>query len=474
MPKLPLLQISFLSRIAANPGQIFGRWGHFYSRYGIAISIVIAALAVIGLGEIIFGSAALTLLAVAIITASKFAGISGGIFSVILSTLAADFFFLPPLFAFDFDQTTWMLAIKYSTVALLSYAILRQNRCTDVQIGTRLLGAAGQLDGVRDGEIFGWAVNPENPDDPAKITAYINGRPAVEAMAVYYRPDVAERFNCSGRNGFYLDLTRDNEVETDAMIDVRLSNGRYLEGAPMRAHLQRDRRSRTPTLLFMHIPKTAGTALRETILKNYKQSAVAYIYPEPPGFPVRNLRDLPLGQRAQLHFVVGHFQYGIHEDIPNDCLYFTIVRNPIRRVWSHYQYLVQHKHPLTFSNGEVQRLEEMFESRVTANFDNLMVRCFAGVDEREFPPGSINAEVYDLAKSHAEYAFLHVGQQEGIGDAYLFLQRQFWWSWNIAPEVMNSGSYASQEQMGELDAGLIKRFNIWDCKLYEDVRNLFP
>jgi hypothetical protein len=469
-------EISRLSRRIPvyPPTQIFGGWGHFYSRYGIAASAVMAALAVIAFGQIIFGSAALTLLAVAIVTASKFAGIGGGIFSAILSTLAADFFFLPPLFAFDFHQSTWILAIKYSTVALLSYFIFRKNRSRDVQIGTSLLGASGHLDGVTDGEIFGWAVNPKNPNEPAKITAYINGRAAAEAMAVYYRPDVAELFNCSGRNGFYLDLSRVNEVATDAMIDVRLSNGKYLEGAPIRAHLPRDRRSRTPTLLFMHIPKTAGTALRETILKNYKQSEVAYIYPEPPGFPVRNLRDLPLGQRAQLHFVVGHFQYGVHEEIPNDYLYFTIVRNPVRRVWSHYRYLVQHNHPLTLKNGQVQGLKEMLQSGVTANFDNLMVRCFAGVNEKDFPPGSINAEIYDLARCHAEYAFLYVGQQERIRDAYLFLHQQFWWSWTAAPEMMNSGSYASKEQLGEFDAGLIQRFNTWDCKLYEHVRNLFP
>jgi len=92
------------------------------------------------------------------------------------------------------------------------------------------------------------------------------------------------------------------------MIDVRLSDGTYLHGVPVHAHLPRRSRVQQPTLLFMHIPKTAGTALRETILNNYKRSEIAYIYPDPPGFPVHNLRDLPLCQRAQFRLVVGHFQ----------------------------------------------------------------------------------------------------------------------------------------------------------------------
>jgi hypothetical protein len=356
---------------------------------------------------------------------------------------------------------------------LLLRISLGKKRARDAQITTPPAGPRGHFGGIRDGEVFGWAFNPENPSEPARVTAYINGRPAAEALAVYYRPDVAELFNCSGRHGFFLDLSR-SDIATEAMIDVRLSDGTYLQGVPVHAHLPRRSRVQQPTLLFMHIPKTAGTALRETILNNYKQSEIAYIYPDPPGFPVHNLRDLPLCQRAQFRLVVGHFQYGIHEEIPNDYSYFTIVRNPVRRVWSHYQYLVEFKDPLAVRNGEIKSLEEMFDSRVTTNLDNLMVRCFAGVDEKDFPPGSINAEVYDLAARHAQDAFLYIGDQERIGDAYLFLQQKFGWHWSIPPEMVNSGSYTSTEQTGDLDAALIRRFNMWDCKLYEHIGNLFP
>jgi hypothetical protein len=349
----------------------------------------------------------------------------------------------------------------------------RNKRQPEVDVKKPARSPIGHFDGIRDGEVWGWAFNPENPAEAARVTAYVNGRPASEALAVYYRPDVAELLNCSGRHGFYLDLSR-KDAAKDAMVDVRLSDGRYLQGVPVHTHLPRRDRAQTPTLLLMHIPKTAGTALRETILNNYKQSEVAYIYPDPPGFPVSNLRDLPLSQRAHFRLVVGHFQYGIHEDVPNDYSYFTIVRNPLRRVWSQYQYMVEYGSPLLVINGRIKSLQEVLESRLTANLDNLMVRCFAGVDESDFPPGSIDAEIYDLAARHAQDAFLYIGHQERIGDAYTFLQRKFGWNWSVLPETMNSGSYASREQTGDLDAALIRRFNNWDCKLYEHIGNLFP
>src|SRR5689334_1476923 len=105
MHKLPRLQQSSLRRSITNPGHVLGRSEHFYSRYGLAISLVVAALALIGIGKFIFGSAPLVLLAMAIVAASRAVGIGGGILSVLVSTLAADFFFLPPVLAVNLDQT---------------------------------------------------------------------------------------------------------------------------------------------------------------------------------------------------------------------------------------------------------------------------------------------------------------------------------------------------------------------------------
>ncbi len=456
-----------------NPSRSVGLEGRFQNRYSLAVLSVVAALVLIGLGEAIFGSTALLLLAVAIVTVARFAGIAGAIFSVLLSTLAGDFFFLPPIFAFNFDHSTWLLCAKYSTIALLSYVVFQHRRSREVLLKKRSLGVVGHIGEIRDGELYGWAMDGNDPERPVKVTAHVNGRPVTEALAVYYRPDLAERFQSSGRNGFYLDLSQSCVAGSEAIIDVRLPDGTCLSGAPLRVHLPCRRSVQTRTLLFMHIPKTAGTALRETMLNNYRQSEVAYLYPDPPGFPVRDLRDLPLGQRGRFRFVVGHFQYGIHDQIPNQCSYFTVVRNPVARVASHYHYLVQHRDPLVFSNGHLRSLKETLEARLTANLDNLMVRCFAGVDEKDFPPGSIDSEVYDVALRHAKTGFIYIGQQERLPEAYSFLKKKFRWTWDMPPEVMNRGSYGTGECLGESDAEAISRSNAWDCQLYERLVDMF-
>jgi hypothetical protein len=227
------------------------------------------------------------------------------------------------------------------------------------------------------------------------------------------------------------------------------------------------------TILFMHIPKTAGTAFREAMTGNYKHSQVAYLYPHPPGFLVSNLGLLPLEQRARFRLVMGHFQYGIHEFLPQEYTYVTIVRDPVERVISHYNYLRQTQPEITSDGPVTLSLPEMLERHRTANFDNLMVRCFSGLDKNDVPPGHVDQRVYDLAVDHLRTKFKFVGYQNRANEAYAALQKQFNWNARASLEIVNKGDRSSAN-IDEATRGIIERFNTWDCRLYSKVRELFP
>jgi galactose-3-O-sulfotransferase len=327
----------------------------------------------------------------------------------------------------------------------------------------------GQVDSVANNEIYGWAFNADKPLEPVKVTLYINNRRAAEALAVYYRSDVAESMNSSGQQGFYFDLTRCCERAGDIIFDVRLPNGEVLEGTPIRVDVPACDRSSCPTLLFMHIPKTAGTAFREAALANYKQSEVAYIYADPPGFPLY-LEDLPMEQRARFRFVAGHLVYGMHDWIPNDCCYFTILREPLSRIWSAYNHLIEQHNKLVFAaDDRIRSLEEMFENRIAAELDNLVVRYFSGVDGRSFPVGTVDREVYELAVLHLEQAFPYVGMQERLEDAYAYLRNRLGWKQGTPPQIMNAATYSSTGRRSSAEEKLMRHFNKWDIMLYEHI-----
>jgi K+-sensing histidine kinase KdpD len=156
MRKLPAFLVSPSGKIVRVLTSASGS----HARYWFSACTVIFTLLFIALGKIIFGSLPLVLFAAAIVTASKCAGIGGGIISVVLSTLACDFFFLPPIFAINFDQTTWTLAAKYGSIALLSCIILRQKRREVAPTARPVRARFGYLDGVAEGEVFGWAIDP--------------------------------------------------------------------------------------------------------------------------------------------------------------------------------------------------------------------------------------------------------------------------------------------------------------------------
>jgi hypothetical protein len=48
---------------------------------------------------------------------------------------------------------------------------------------------------------------------------------------------------------------------------------------------------------------------------------------------------------------------------------------------------------------------------LSVDLDNLMVRCFGGVDEREYPPGTIDRSLYDLAVHNIRDHFQFIGHQ---------------------------------------------------------------
>ena len=323
----------------------------------------------------------------------------------------------------------------------------------------------GRLDGCIDGELYGWAVNPKEPSIAPKLTLCVENRPIAEVLPVQYRPDV-------GKHAFYFDLSR--FCMPKQRIDAKFSDGRLLPNSPLIASAPASFARPIETVLFMHIAKTAGTAFREVIAENYKQSEIAYLYPDPPGLLTYKLELLPEEQRRGFRLVIGHFQYGVHNLFPQECKYVTIVREPVARVISHYRYILEKQDGgSAIKMDSAAALIEMLERRDTVNLDNLMVRCFAGIDEKDVPPGQINEEVYALAVYHLETDFSFVGYQERASEAYTALQQRFHWKPRAALENVNKGRFSGKQKY-ESGRAAIEHFNCWDCRLYAHIRQLFP
>ncbi|MGB3544198.1 MAG: hypothetical protein WBA11_14865, partial [Rubrivirga sp.] len=89
----------------------------------------------------------------------------------------------------------------------------------------------------------------------------------------------------------------------------------------------------TGTLIFTHIPKTAGTSLKKSaIFPNVDRSDIYWV------LGIRQLiQDRPHGRKI----VLGHFPYGAHRLLGRGPFrYLTVLRDPVDRAVSFYNYVL--------------------------------------------------------------------------------------------------------------------------------------
>ncbi len=100
-------------------------------------------------------------------------------------------------------------------------------------------------------------------------------------------------------------------------------------------------------LIFLHIPKTAGTTLNRIIEWQYSPLAIFTMDPYRIRATAERLKRLPEGHRRRLRVVRGHLFYGIHEFPPQGATYITMLREPVARVLSACYFILRRPlHPL--------------------------------------------------------------------------------------------------------------------------------
>lgn len=88
--------------------------------------------------------------------------------------------------------------------------------------------------------------------------------------------------------------------------------------------------------VFIHIPKTSGSTVCAALRKKFAKSAQISWYGRQKFRS--GLRALAEEINSETKFVAGHFFYGIDTHISQPVQYFTILRHPVERVISSYEF----------------------------------------------------------------------------------------------------------------------------------------
>jgi hypothetical protein len=248
-------------------------------------------------------------------------------------------------------------------------------------------------------------------------------------------------------------------------------------------------------LIHLHIQKTAGTSLNSLVKHNFCKSRI---------FEWSSRADksggLDLGtfdavnQKLQefgtnrLRYISGHLPLGIHERLPADAKYFTLVRDPVERVISLFYWRQQSPRSNGTSapfhiNGKPLSLEEYVESS-DVRLDNFQVRVLSGAPELNPAAAGPGELIFTspVKRAHLEQAkdniakhFITAASVAHITECALILRALYGWP---IRRLYNEKKNKNQHRPATADISfrvktLIAQANAYDIELCEWIDKRF-
>jgi hypothetical protein len=221
-------------------------------------------------------------------------------------------------------------------------------------------------------------------------------------------------------------------------------------------------------LVFVHIPKTAGTTLHKVISHQYPRREIL----------IRHDADGPVseairaGQGKLPAVVMGHLSVGLHRYQPG-VRYITCLREPVARLVSHYHHgLNDSSHYL---HEAIRRdgldLAAYVASGLSGELSNGMTRMLAGVED--FHGAVVDRTVFEIAKRNIEEHFDAVLLSERFDEGLLLLARQMGWKtpWYLRRKV---GKYSAAAAMPDAETRRrVEERNAFDIELHAWARDRF-
>jgi hypothetical protein len=226
------------------------------------------------------------------------------------------------------------------------------------------------------------------------------------------------------------------------------------------------------TILFLHIPKTAGTTFQSIINNNYLQGYHrAYSVSK-----IEKINKMPPSKKKMIRILAGHFGYGIHEVFPQRCEYITFLREPLARELSGFYYMKSHKNHrwhnciknMDFKTYVYELLSQPFwQNRQTALLSGALSPGLKDYD------GELTRDDFKKAKSNLDNMFSVIGLTEEFDKSLFLLQKRYDWS-HITYNIKNKGNYA--EPLSFIDTETSKQLkdnSRLDIELYEYAKKIF-
>lgn len=219
--------------------------------------------------------------------------------------------------------------------------------------------------------------------------------------------------------------------------------------------------SKTP-FLFLHVPKTGGVTFHN-IISNQFRFKKQFLYKMKTRIKWDSLRD---EEKKDYKVVKGHFSFAGKDFYPGNCNYFTFLRDPEKRLISHYRHILETRaHRLHKKLIERKiTLKQFLKSDDAPFFDNCFVRFISGNVQKGY--GEINENDLELAIQNFDTYFEHFGILEKYDESLLILSYELGWKTPYYVS-MNENKSKNKVILDDETEQLIDRYTKYDKILYE-------
>ncbi len=200
--------------------------------------------------------------------------------------------------------------------------------------------------------------------------------------------------------------------------------------------LMRPQTDQPNLLIFVHIPKNAGTTLIHVIKRQYPKQAVfllSYDWPE----LVSEFETMDEKERGEILCLGGHVPFGIHEEFKDTpATYITILRDPVERFISEYGQLRRASRSSSWRppNERLKSLGDYLDYRIENNAMDVQTAFISGYlpPPRTQPPFEpLPEDALVRAKDNLEKHFLVTGITQRFDESLLLMKRRLDWKSHI-------------------------------------------
>ncbi len=233
------------------------------------------------------------------------------------------------------------------------------------------------------------------------------------------------------------------------------------------------------TVIFFHIPKTAGTSFTKLLAQVYGLENIYSISGQRHEEDIARFKSFGKEKRDSYRVVTGHRSDKLLDDVKEPAFYIAFLREPIDLALSSYHYIQQTEH--NRHHEEVSKLRsfsDFLKWQSCHGFDSMQTRYLAGVDPRTKPAKKNLTQLKGLRAEQVSAAARTMAREieniyllENMDEALLDIAKKLGWSTIPDIGMSNRSVRPPTSSLSAAEVSLAQDIHDLDIRLYEEFKS---